>query len=603
MYYSKLSFHRVTNPLIVRVLELSLCIILFRLKPFFHVFLKFLPASLASYLRARMSEIELTDHSERTFFVYGKAGRKCLRLSSDFRRRIEIPSAEVKGLSFNVAPLETIQFYTHRLWTCDLEVEVELFDCNDIVLDCFTSRYPVSVKKHGIGRNRLGQDWIQYDLDLECIEEPASYAVISVRFVRGSLLALGSDIHNKDIVETSSPILISAIDFWQNSQQKNKLVIVAESMTDPAWFMSDDILRIKMPNYCKLRDLSVAYARAVSIADSTLPHLGSFFSGKFPSEHLIGDYSAEPKAQALDQDTFTIVQAAREKGYKTIGLTSYGRLGFEYCWPALFDEYFNTEAPFFDDAPNASQLVRTINANKHVSTFYYVHFTRLHLPLLSTDRNQAPCVVSLNHVDSAISKGNYKELYLSQYEIFDLELGQILSYLEGSGRMENFEIVLTGDHGVKMPPEWKNQISANYDLYEEHVRVPLLMKKVGPVAGKRYDMPVSSQKVIFDDIALDKSGIMHDDTLGVYAISQTIYHPNKSNLSICITSQEYKFWAYFASYFEGKSDIWAPDDCLLFISDGHSFDESKDLSAEHPDIKSEFVRLLQEILGSDANVS
>ena len=68
--------------------------------------------------------------------------------------------------------------------------------------------------------------------------------------------------------------------------------------------------------------------------------------------------------------------------------------------------------------------------------------------------------------------------YFFEIERFDRELGEILSYLEERGQLENTMVIVTSDNGMPFP-------RAKADLYDYGARVPLAMRWPESVPGGR----------------------------------------------------------------------------------------------------------------------
>ena len=479
----------------------------------------------------------------------------------------------------------------------DIFSEVTFLDEDGSVIDTLRARYPLHYKKHALVRNKLGNGWIQLDLDFSTYDRNPKKLLIRFKFLEGEFLALTGKYTEKELPIDFPAIVISKLFYWDIKEPKNKLLIVSESMTDPSQFMDLSEIKNRMPNYTRFKETSFSFPQATSMVDSTLPHIASLMTGSHPSFHKIGDYYADSKDQTFSKDFEILPKILRDQNFSSIGITSSGRLGFDYEWPSMFDEYFNTVFPFSDDGPNASFIIRKIAANKRIPCFYYIHLWRLHFPLLSSDLNQSPCVLPMSGSEKVLAQNDYIEIVKKQYEAFDLELGQILDFLESSGLIQNFDIILTGDHGIKMPPKWKNQIDENYDLYEEHVRVPLIYKLNGSNTQKTFDYPVSTHDIIYNVLNESKAatGGFFNNSLGYYSISETIHHPERGAIALAIRTEKFKFWAFFPDIISGGNiKIRPPEKFLLFEKKNKEFDEHTDVSSENNLVVENFLKICSE---------
>ena len=147
---------------------------------------------------------------------------------------------------------------------------------------------------------------------------------------------------------------------------------------------------------------------------------------------------------------------------------------------------------------------------------------------------------------------NFLPLYASQIQVFDEQIGQIIDYLKRTNQYDNTMIVLVGDHGVAMPPKWDFKKNT-FAHYEEHVRVPLLIKPGvwSKNTAQEINSPVTAHKIIFDEIIRQNNSTIpdlyrelpqYDKEFANLAISETVYHPDNDNYALMIVSTEYKYW-------------------------------------------------------------
>ena len=83
----------------------------------------------------------------------------------------------------------------------------------------------------------------------------------------------------------------------------------------------------------------------------------------------------------------------------------------------------------------------------------------------------------------------YRRAYAGLCAKVDAQIGQVLRALENSPAADNTLVVFTSDHGDGMGAHEWNQKTA---LFEECVRVPLLIARPGDSAARRMDTPVSN---------------------------------------------------------------------------------------------------------------
>ncbi|MCH2185610.1 sulfatase-like hydrolase/transferase, partial [Myxococcota bacterium] len=81
------------------------------------------------------------------------------------------------------------------------------------------------------------------------------------------------------------------------------------------------------------------------------------------------------------------------------------------------------------------------------------------------------------------------ELYDAGIRQMDTELGRLFAVIEQEGRAESTLIVVTSDHGEEFMEH--GRVDHFLTMYEESLRVPLILRGPGIPAGERFDQPVS----------------------------------------------------------------------------------------------------------------
>ena len=546
------------------------------------------------------------DGSDDCFIVNGNYGRKCKAPNARNTYVFTVKSDSDSVFAFDFAILESIRFYVLKRYRCDICVEAISVDSAGNDQDSLSVIYPIAEKRHAIGRNQLGSGWVRIKINLTDFKVYPSKIKIRFSYSETTFRAFKKERPPLKLLKASLPIAAISDGMWIKDEcnLKKQLILIGESFTDPLmFFKSQDQLKEEMPNYSSLLETSTCYPNCTSMVDSTLPYIASLLTGKPPSVHLIGDYNERPEIHRMppkirkwtDRGS-SIEECSSSENIMMIGMTAYGRLGFDYEWPSLFDWYFNAPLPFDPDAPSGASVIKQLEQFKHQSTTFFVHLTRLHLPFFSTDHAQNPVTLDLGSCQKALSENDFSKLYLEQYRSFDSELGVIIQYLKATNQFDRYELIVSGDHGVKMPPKWKSQLDNRYDLYEEHIRVPLLVKRPHQQVTKVVKYPTQSQAAIFDLINGESIQKSTDPDLGQYAISETIYHPNRTDLSISISTTKFKFWISYPEYLSLNCLSKIQKRYLLFEKKGGYFDEENDVSNLYPAEVNAFKRLANEHL-------
>ncbi len=457
---------------------------------------------------------------------------------------------------FSLAILENLELFDVNLLKNDLMLNIDLFNKNGEKLKNFFFQLPMKDKKHGIMRQSKDKNWIEMCADLKNYQGQIVELQISASFTSKNYTLFNRTIdykQNKLNKKISIPcIAIGNPKLVEEKENTKKILFISgESLTDPFYLKKKYGDLINMPNIEMLEKESLRYEKSYSIGDSTLPTIMSYKSGLFPSQHGFGDYSLPTFEINQSENNQTLPRLLNQEGFVTKSITSYPRFDSLYGWSYDFDSYYQSEYPFFADAPDASRIIRSFEMDRKNDLYLFTHLTRLHGPLLSGDDSQTPNRIKIEDLDHAM-KDNFMPLFSHQLGVFDDQIGQIIDYLKRTDQYEDTLIILVGDHGVSLPPKWnfKGNIFAHY---EDHARVPLIVK---PASWSKINIgienkPVTAQKEIFDFIskALNLETPQNYSNLPQYedefkdlAISETIYHPKKDNYAIMMVSREYKYW-------------------------------------------------------------
>ena len=531
---------------------------------------------------------------------YGCETRDAIILKQNEELIITTDVGPAKSLSCGMCILENIISLNPKVLLSDIIINVEILSKNNNKEKILSFPLSVGEKKHGILHNVIGENWFDFSVELDEFKGDRVSISMSAYFSNNTFTMFGnkSDFSKKIEFE-----LVPCIAFCvpkltkRDSNKKNILLISGESFTDPFWLDKVHKNPVNFPNIYNLSKDSIRYDRSYTMVDSTLPAVMSYFAGIFPSQHSFGDYS-NPIYQEKPCDTVeSLASILKKNGFSTVCQTSYPRFDPLYGWGRGFDRYFQAEYPWSYNAPDSSKVIRSFEALKNHDIFMFLHLTRLHGPFLSSDILQNPQESKAEDINSA-KNGNFLPMYLSQIKIFDDQIGTIVDYLKRTDQYKNTMILLTGDHGVSMPPNWKKLTGVKYAHYEEHSRVPLIIKT--PSWFEKEPMikynPISAQKEVFDTILRSnrinppryfKTLPQYSEEFSDYSISETVYHPNKDNYAITLISSQYKYWM-FAKVDWGSLEIISVLDEKLFNvdnSDG-TVDETLNLINTKPDIAS-----------------
>jgi arylsulfatase len=87
-----------------------------------------------------------------------------------------------------------------------------------------------------------------------------------------------------------------------------------------------------------------------------------------------------------------------------------------------------------------------------------------------------------------------RDLYDDEIAYFDEQFGRLLDELEGLGLLDKTLLVLTADHGEQFLEH--GQLKHCKDVYDEELRVPMLIRPPGGTSGRRVATAVSNLDVV-----------------------------------------------------------------------------------------------------------
>jgi hypothetical protein len=463
---------------------------------------------------------------------------------------------------------------------------------------------PVDKKKHGIAHREIGENWTDFMVDLKDYKSQKIKITLEA-FFRGDTF-FQFNAKEKEIINHVGSKCIA----WSSPQviirkkincKKNILLIAAESLTDPFWMRDEYQKDIKIPNLDLLASTSTVYKRAYSQADSTLPYILSMQTGLFPSQHHFGDYSKPIYAESPSASIKFISELLKIKGFTTSAYTAFPRFDTLYGWSRGYDSYFHANLPSDSNAPDAGKIIRHFDMMSEQDCFIYAHLTRLHGPLTSFDHLQTPRMHNAEIMSEA-SKRNFLPLYFQQLFEFDRQIGEIISFLKLTKQYDNTLIVLTGDHGVSMSPWWKDMNEVDYAHYEQHARVPLILKSPNWSFQKPSidENPKTAHfhafKSILSSLNIDLPDYystlpQNDDCYSEYAISETVYHPKKNNYAVTFVSKDYKYWCLCEVDWNNCKLNHIIEERLFKVNETGHVNEEKNLYSEKKDVIAKLQKL------------
>ena len=256
------------------------------------------------------------------------------------------------------------------------------------------------------------------------------------------------------------------------------------------------------PNLAHVAEQGVKFALAYAPSSTTGPSHASLFTSLYPITHRV-----LRNGRVLVPENETLAERLHARGYASAGFVSSfvlaQRFGFAQGfdrWDDEFDPSTATMNPAVWQSKGASAVDRRGDATTRrvldwlehgrdpaKPFFLFVHYFDPHMPYVPP-----PEITSRFPPADDPSQG-FRSLvarYDGEIAFADEQVGAVLAALDRLGLAENTLVAITADHGEGLMQH--GQMEHGVQLYEEQVRVPLLLRWPGHLeAGRVIESPVS----------------------------------------------------------------------------------------------------------------
>jgi arylsulfatase A-like enzyme len=285
------------------------------------------------------------------------------------------------------------------------------------------------------------------------------------------------------------------------------------------------------PNLDRFAEAAVLYERAYATSSWTLPSHASLFTGLLPMQHgaqttpagadrRLG-YAVRPLAETFT----TLAEVLAAAGYRTAGVVGGPALSHELGVAQGFERYDDAL-----DGPGekltgkraeavADRAIAYVESFGEAPYFLFANFFDPHAPYRPPppyDRGlvpegtiaQADLVRELvRRLDAHappvppqdLGKPERRVLdalragYDAEIRYMDHHLGRLLDAVARSARAAETLVIVTGDHGESFGEHYF--ISHGAHLYEDNVRVPLVLRPIGSRGPSRVPEPVQNHRL------------------------------------------------------------------------------------------------------------
>ena len=259
------------------------------------------------------------------------------------------------------------------------------------------------------------------------------------------------------------------------------------------------------------------FTRAWAPSSWTKPSVASLFTSRYPSQHGVARFDSR-----LPAGEVTLAERLGEAGYIRVGftanLTLIKGLGFAQGFQAWFPYGLEGDKPRADRiVADTLAFIDELKITGSRRTFWkrwireplflYLQFMEPHAPYEppepwrsrfgippppgTSDREVNADVVDAsrwNHIDDA-DLALLESLYDGEVAALDAGLAPLFEGLRTRGFLRDGIVIVTSDHGEEFREH--RTLGHGSNLYEEQVRVPLLMRVPGGRPGLVVEEPVS----------------------------------------------------------------------------------------------------------------
>ena len=282
----------------------------------------------------------------------------------------------------------------------------------------------------------------------------------------------------------------------------------------------------------------VLFEHALAPAPWTLPSLTSILSGLLPAAHTATSF-----VSSVSRNITTVASYFSERGYQTAAIVHNDLLNPKSGLSQGFAEYMTLDEHWFSNAigmrvlqavapgrfPPASWpsnddqtrlVVDWLEANRDRDFFLWVHYFDPHapyapppeyrtadpLPEIGGSFDGQKTAVQGFFVPSMKEREAIRSLYDGEVRYVDVNIGRVVDTLKRLRLYDESLIVFTSDHGEEF---WEHgRVGHGHSLYEELLRVPLIVKLPGSTQRGRLQAAVSTASVA--PTILEASGIRYD---------------------------------------------------------------------------------------------
>jgi arylsulfatase A-like enzyme len=288
----------------------------------------------------------------------------------------------------------------------------------------------------------------------------------------------------------------------------NVVVIVVDTLRSDHTVVGDYHLDTTPALQASLAAAGVSFDRCYANSSWTLPSIASLLTGQYPSR--IGMNRMDSR---LEPRWLTLAELLKDRGYHTGAVISHVFLKAKYGLAQgfdIYDEEVIDERRFNHFSVTSGQVtdkaLRYLRDRGREKFFLFLHYFDPHQSYYDHEgrddyQGRFRWGVPLEEMYQWIAKGEYgdgdieylRRCYDSEIRHTDRAVGEVIEELKRLGLYDQTLIVFTSDHGEEFVE--RGFQGHGTSLYEEQIRVPLVVKPAGETAenrGRRNRRPVAN---------------------------------------------------------------------------------------------------------------
>ena len=253
---------------------------------------------------------------------------------------------------------------------------------------------------------------------------------------------------------------------------------------------------VSTPHMDELARDGIIFREAYTVATWTIPSLASLMTGLSPKVHQMVYLDSR-----LSDGVTTLAEDLRDDGYLTAALVVNALLTPD---ANLSQGFLHYEFRLLTTDELTQAAIQWLQENRKRDFFLWLHYIDPHAPFQPPVLLRPPgepaerigvafvAVPAVRHGDfvlTAAEQAWIRKLYEAEVRYVDRNLGRLFRALKELGLYDDSLVILTSDHGEEF---WEHgSVGHGHTLYEELLRVPLIIKLPSPATLSETDVPVA----------------------------------------------------------------------------------------------------------------